>query len=208
MMLCQVIATAGYYNVKRMTTFGPDLARGDASAVEVVVGIVHLIDAEDGFQAALVERLVMCHKRKPRYLRLNLLPYFGEDRRTVCIRSAKTMHLTAPVVVILWLWLDERVETIHHLTSSNNNHANSAYRRTLIIGGFKIYSCKIFHCCKVIFYLFYVSNEIQIYSFFVAQLLLLISLSQILVQINVISINSSAKKHNRKASLATDLQQN
>ena len=35
-----------------------------------------------------------------------------------------------------------------------------------------------------------------------------VSLHQILVQINVISINSSAKKHNRKASLATDLQQN
>ena len=68
-------------------------------------------------------------------------------------------------------------------------------------------------------YLFYVSNEIQIYSFFVAQLHLLVSLSQILVQINVslhqilvqinvISINSSTKKHNSKASLATDLQQN
>ena len=35
-----------------------------------------------------------------------------------------------------------------------------------------------------------------------------VSLHQILVQINVIFINSSAKKHNRKASLATDLQQN
>lgn len=150
MMLCQVIAAASGYDVKRMTTFGPDLARGDASAVEIVVGIVHLIDAEDGFQAALVERLVMSHKRKPRYLRLYLLPHFGKNRRTVCIRSAKTMHLTAPVVVILRLRLDERVETIHHLTSSNNNHANRAYRRTLIVGGFKIYSCKVFHCCKVV----------------------------------------------------------
>ena len=133
-----------------MTTFGPDLARGDAGAVEVVVGIVHLIDTEDGFQAALVERLVMRHKRKPRYLRLYLLPHFGEDRRIVCVCSAKAMHLTTPVIVILWLWLDERVETIYHLTSSNNNHADRAHRRTLIVGGFKIYSCKIFHCCKVV----------------------------------------------------------
>ena len=147
----------------------------------------------------------MSHKRKPRYLRLYLLPHFGENRRIVRVYSAKTMHLTAPVVVILRLRFDERVEAIHHLTSSYNNHANRAYRRTLIVGGFKIYSCKVFHCCKVIFYLFYVSNEIQIYSFFVAQLHLLVSLSQILVQINVslhqklvqinvISINSSAIK--------------
>ena len=150
MVLCQVIAAAGGYDVKRMTTFGPDLARGDAGAVEVVVGIVHLIDTEDGFQAALVERLVMRHKRKPRYLRLYLLPHFGKNRRIVRVCSAKTMHLTAPVVVILRLRFDERVEAIHHLTTSNNNHANRAHRRTLIVGGFKIYSCKVFHCCKVV----------------------------------------------------------
>ena len=105
--MCQVIATAGGYDVKRMTTFVPDLARGDAGAVEVVVGIVHLIDMEHGFQTTLIESLVVGYERKTGYLGLYLLPYVRKDRGVVSIGGTQTMHLTTPIFVIFRFGLDE-----------------------------------------------------------------------------------------------------
>ena len=93
-----------------MATLWPDSARSDASAVKLIVRIVHLIDAEDRSQATLVERLVMGHERETGYLRLYLLPNLGEDGSVICIGGAQAMHLATPVVVIFRLRFDERVE--------------------------------------------------------------------------------------------------
>src|SRR5574344_1634518 len=55
------------------------------------------------------------------------------------------MYLTAPVVIIVWLRLNERVEIIYYLSISDNDYSNGTNRRTFIISRFEIYCCKIFH---------------------------------------------------------------
>ena len=113
--------------------------------MERIVGVIHLIDAEDSFQATLVERLVMGYERETGYLGFYLLPNFREDRSILCIGGAQAMHLTAPVVVIFRFWFDERVELIHYLAAANYDNANRAYRTALVVGCFKIYCCKVLH---------------------------------------------------------------
>ena len=107
---------------------GPHFARCNASAVELIVGIVHLIDAEDSLQATFIKSLVVSYEREPGYLGLYLLPYIGEDRSLFCIRGTQTMHLTASVVVILRFGLDERVELVHYLSATYYDNAYRAYR--------------------------------------------------------------------------------
>ena len=119
------------------------------------------------------------------------------------------MHLTAPVVVILRLRLDERVETIYHLTSSNNNHADRAHRRTLIVGGFKIYSCKIFHCCKVVSIICYTLVTKYKYTVF----LLKAKRSRLLILFNIALSRANKCKYRaniraKKCTFATDTRAN
>ena len=65
---------------------GRELATGDTKCVEeLIVGIVHPIDAEDGFEAALVEGPVVGHKGQTLYQRLYLCPDFGEDGGIFCV---------------------------------------------------------------------------------------------------------------------------
>ena len=115
MMLFQVISAAGSYYIEFVRLSWPTFARCGASTVELIVGIVHLIDTEDGFQAALVKGLIMGYQRQSIDKSLYLLPYFGEDRGILCIFCTKSMHLTAPVIIILRFGLDEGIELIHYL---------------------------------------------------------------------------------------------
>ena len=87
---------------------GGELATGDTKGVEeLVVGIVHPIDAEDGHEATLVEGSVVGHKGQTLNQRLYLCPDLWEYWRIVSIFMAKAMYLTAPVVIIVGLRLDE-----------------------------------------------------------------------------------------------------
>ena len=79
MVVLQVKAAAGGSDIEMVGLSGPAFARGDAGAMELVVGVVHLVDAEDGLQAVFVECLVVRHQGKARNERLDLFPDFGED---------------------------------------------------------------------------------------------------------------------------------
>ena len=63
MVVFQVISAAGGDDVEVVMSSWPTLARCYAGAMELIVGIIHLIDTEYGFQTALVECFVMCNKR-------------------------------------------------------------------------------------------------------------------------------------------------
>ena len=107
---------------------GPHFARCHASAVELIVGIVHLIDAEDSLQTTFIKSLVVSYEREPGYLGFYLLPYDREDWSFFSIRGTQTMHLTALVVVILRFGLDERVELVYYLSATYYDNAYRAYR--------------------------------------------------------------------------------
>ena len=68
----------------------------------------------------------MGYERKAGYLGLYQLPNFGEDRCILGIISTKAMHLAAPVVVVFWFGLDERVELVHNLTTPHYDDAHRA----------------------------------------------------------------------------------
>ena len=85
-----------------------ELATGGAKGVvELIVGIVHPIDAEDGLEAAFVEGLVVCHKGQALDERLYLCPHVGEDGGVVCVGIAEAMHLLTPIVVVVRFGLNE-----------------------------------------------------------------------------------------------------
>ena len=85
MMVLQVISATGGNDVEVVMSPWPTLSRCYTGTVKLIVGIVHLIDSENGFEAALVESLVMCHQRQSLYERLYLLPHFGEDWSVLCV---------------------------------------------------------------------------------------------------------------------------
>lgn len=63
------------------------------SVIKLIVGIVHLIDAEDGFQTALIERTVVCHERQSLNQWFNLCSYGGENRCVFGIFTGKSVYL-------------------------------------------------------------------------------------------------------------------
>ena len=71
------------------------------SAMKFVIGIVHLIATEDGFQAAFVESFVVCYQRKSFYHGCYLCPYFGKDRGIVRVLTGEPMYLGVPIAIVI-----------------------------------------------------------------------------------------------------------
>lgn len=107
-----------------MAASWPNLTRSDASAVELIVRIVHLVNTKDGLKAAFVEGFVVGHERQTGYLRFYLPPHFREYGCIFRICGTQAMHAATPVVVIRRFGLDERIELVDNLTATNDNHAN------------------------------------------------------------------------------------
>ena len=88
MVVFQVISAAGGDDVEVVMSSWPTLARCYAGAMELIIGIIHLIDTEDGLQTTLVEGLVVRHQWQSFDERLYLPPHFGEYRGIVRVLSA------------------------------------------------------------------------------------------------------------------------
>ena len=100
---------------------------------------------EYGFQATLIEGFVMSHKGKSLNQRFDLLPNFRKHRCLLCVSASESMHLRTPIIIIVGLWLNQRVERIHDLTITYNHHANRADAGALVVGCLEINSCKVSH---------------------------------------------------------------
>ena len=124
MVVLQVISTSCGNDVEVVMSSRPTLAGGYAGTVKLIVGIVHLVDAEDSLQATLVKCLVVSDQWQSLYERLYLLPYFGKYRCILRVFSTQTMHLAAPVIIILRLGLDEGIELIHYLPIPHYHYTN------------------------------------------------------------------------------------
>ena len=85
------------------------------------------------------------------YLRPDFWEYWG----FLGVFATEPVNLATPVVIIVRLWLDERVERIHNLTITYNDYANGANRTALVVCRFKIYCCKISHYLSSL-YLFHI----------------------------------------------------
>ena len=120
-------------------------ARSHTCTMEFIIRIVHLITTEHSFQATFIESLVMGHKRQSLYQWLYLLPNHRKYRSLFCVSASESMHLRTPIIIIVGLWLNQRVERIHDLTITYNHHANRADAGALVVGCLEINSCKVSH---------------------------------------------------------------
>ena len=149
-VVLKVVATASCDEVEGVRAFGPHLSGARKSAIERVVGIVHLIAAEHGFQATFIEGFVVRHKWQPLYAGRNLGPHLGEERRVLRVDLRETMHLRAEVVVNFGFGLDERIELVHLNAIPIDDNAHATHARALVVGRFEINSCEVFHTVVVV----------------------------------------------------------
>ena len=82
-------------------------------------------------------------------------PYFREYWCILSIILAESMHLRTPIVIIVRLWLDERIERIYNLTIPDNDDSHRANGTAFVVCRFKIYCCKILHYLSSL-YLFHI----------------------------------------------------
>ena len=57
-----------------------------------------------------------------------LCPYFREYGGISGIVGAQSVYLTAPIVVVFWLGLDEGVELVHYLPVAHDDYSDRAHR--------------------------------------------------------------------------------
>lgn len=86
----------------------------------------------------------MGHQRQPLYLRRNLCPYFWKNPGIQGIFQGQSMYLRIPIGVILRLWLDEGVVTIHYLAIPHDYDAHGANAATLAVAVSKSIAAKSF----------------------------------------------------------------
>ena len=120
-------------------------ARSPAGAKELVVGVVHLIDAEHGPEAAFVKGTVVRHERQPFNQRLDLSPHDGEYGRVVGVLVREAVHALAKPCVVVRLGLDERIERVGDDAAAHHHHTHAAYAAALPVGGLEVYGCKVGH---------------------------------------------------------------
>lgn len=92
-------------------------------------------------------------------------PHIREHRCIVCIFLGKPMHLLAEPLVILRLWMNQRIEGINYFSSTYNHHAYAAHARRLLIGRLEIYCCKIFHTLQIFPVIFLIDIRSAPFSF-------------------------------------------
>ncbi len=102
--------------------------RSAKSIVELIIRIIHLINPENRLQTTLIKSLIMSDKRQSFYERLNLSPNLRKHRSTVSILICEPMHLTAPIIIIIRLRLNQRIKTIHNLPVPHNHNTHRTNR--------------------------------------------------------------------------------
>ena len=146
MMVLKVVTALGGYRVQLVVgKIAETTARGPKGVVKIVVGVIHSIYPEHGFQTPFVKGLVVRNKGQPFYQGNYLGPYFRKNGRLVGVGMRQTMNTRAPVGVVVGLWLDEGVETVYYLAATHHYYAHRAYTAALGIGSLEIYRRKVLH---------------------------------------------------------------
>ena len=120
-------------------------ARRRKGVVEDIIGIVHPIDAEDGAEAAFVERAVVRDQREPFYQGLDLCPYIRKHRCVFRICRSEPMDPSTKPLVILRLRVDEAVERVLDHPVPHDDHPHAAHAGRVLVGRLEIYGCEIKH---------------------------------------------------------------
>lgn len=113
--------------------------------VELIVGVVHLIDPEHRLQATFVKAGVVRNQRESLDERLNLLPHIWEHRSIIGILRTQTVDLLAEPLVVFRFRMNKAVERVHDFPVSHYHHSDGAYTGGLLVCRLEVYRCKISH---------------------------------------------------------------
>ena len=113
-VLCERESAGGRHGRKPVIgqTVAEMPAGGGERVIERIVRIVHPIDSEGSFQAALVETGVMRDKGEISHERLDPFPYIGEYGGVLRIFRAEPVNPPAKPLVIVRLGMDKAVKGI------------------------------------------------------------------------------------------------
>lgn len=128
MVVKYVTASGGYSMQLMIGQFGEYSARYAQSVKELIVRIVHLIDAKNGFQTTLIKRTIMCHQWQSLNHWLYLSPYNREHRSVFRVLTSQPVYLRTSVVVIVGLRIDEGIECVCDTAVPHYHNANRTYR--------------------------------------------------------------------------------
>lgn len=103
--------------------FAEVTAGGSTSAKELIIRVIHLVAAEHGLQAALVEWTVVSHKRQTLDERLYLLPNVRENWSVFGIFLSQTVHTGVPIIIVVRLGLNQRIEAVDKLAVADDDNA-------------------------------------------------------------------------------------
>lgn len=144
-MVFQFVAAGFCHSLKlvvgQLSQFAPRCLQ---CVVKPVAGIFHLINTENSLQTPFVKKLVVSHQRQPFDKRFYLFPNFREYRGVIRVVVSETMHLAAPIIVIVRLGKDEGIKRIDNLAVFNYYDADTAHRTSFVVGSFKIYGLYFF----------------------------------------------------------------
>lgn len=145
-VLCQCVSAAlGYGGQTMIAEVSQLVACCLERAEERVVGVVHSVHPEYRLEATFIERLVVCHERKPCDQRFHFGPHVRKDPRRLGVGCGQSVYACIVVVVIVRFGTNQAVITVYDLTTSYNDDAHAADTRPLGIGRLKVYGSKVSH---------------------------------------------------------------
>lgn len=129
---------------------------------ELVIRIIHLVDAEDLFQASLIEFGIVGHQRKALDHGSDLFPYLWEDGRILGVFRSQAVDLAAEPLVVFRFGMNQAIERIDDKATSDNDHTHTANAAALLIGGLEIYGSKVGHRAIRFYFSFFNRYSCQI----------------------------------------------
>ena len=108
--------------------------------VEQVVRIIHLVNPENGLEAAFIEAAVVRDKGKPFDKGLDPLPDEREYRSVVGVLRAEPVYLAAKR-----LRVDQAVESVLYPSSAHDHDTHAAYAGRAFVGRFEVYRREVSH---------------------------------------------------------------
>ena len=156
-MVLQIVATGSSNGLQLVIGQRlPELSAGSCQRiVETVVGIAHLIDFEYGLQTTFVKAGIMSDEGQGSYLVsyiikflirevhldntfFQLLPYFGKHWRILSVAFRDAMYPLTPIILVVWLRLDQTVERVSNLPVAYHDYSYGADTRRLLIGRLEV----------------------------------------------------------------------
>ena len=120
-VVLKVVTAALSYYVEVMMTARPYLAGFYEGAIEWIVGIVHLVHAEDGLEAGFVKCFIVGYQWQSFYFGFNLLRDIREDWCFLSVFTAESVDSGAYIIIIVRFGMDKRVELVYFLAITDNN---------------------------------------------------------------------------------------